>query len=179
MRLFDDQAAGLRGKAIALYALLIAANLAAWAWAFAVFRDDAVLLGTALLAYGLGLRHAVDADHIAAIDNVARKLMQDGKRPIGAGFFFALGHSSVVIVAATAIALTAGGIQSRFPGLIESGSAVGTVISASFLLAIAAMNSAVLVAVYRLFRQAGRGGDRGQQQLDSMLAQRGFFARVF
>jgi len=60
MRLFDDQAAGLRGKAIALYALLIAANLAAWAWAFAVFRDDAVLLGTALLAYGLGLRHAVD-----------------------------------------------------------------------------------------------------------------------
>jgi len=83
-----------------------------------------VLLGTALLAYGLGLRHAVDADHIAAIDNVTRKLMQEGKRPIGAGFFFALGHSSVVIVAATAIALTAGGIQSRFPGLIESGKVI-------------------------------------------------------
>jgi len=177
--LFDDQPAGLRGKAVALYALLIAANLVAWVWAVAAFRDDVVLLGTALLAYGLGLRHAVDADHIAAIDNVARKLMQEGKRPIGAGFFFALGHSSVVVVAATAIALTAGGIQSRFPGLIESGSAVGTAISACFLLAIAAVNTAVLVAVYRLFRQAGRSGDRGQQQLDSMLAQRGVFARVF
>ena len=69
-----------------------------------VFLGHAVLLGTALLAYGLGLRHAVDADHITAIDNVTRKLMQEGKRPIGAGFFFALGHSSVVIVAATATA---------------------------------------------------------------------------
>jgi high-affinity nickel-transport protein len=177
--LFDDQPAGLRGKAIALYALLIAANLAAWAWAVAAFRDDPVLLGTALLAYGLGLRHAVDADHIAAIDNVARKLMQEGKRPIGAGFFFALGHSSVVIVAATAIALTAGGIQSRFPGLMEFGSAVGTAISASFLLAIAVLNSVVLVAVYRRFRQAGRDGGADQRQLESMLGQHGFFARLF
>ena len=178
-RLFDDQTAGLGGKAAALYALLIAANLGAWGWALAAFRGDVVLLGTALLAYGLGLRHAVDADHIAAIDNVTRKLMQEGKRPIGAGFFFALGHSSVVIVAATAIALTAGGVQARFPGLIQSGGALGTAISAAFLLAIAALNAAVLVGVYRLFRQAGRGGDAGQQQLDALLGQRGFFARLF
>jgi len=178
-RLFDDQTAGLGGKAVALYALLIAANLGAWGWAVAAFRGDAVLLGTALLAYGLGLRHAVDADHITAIDNVTRKLMQEGKRPIGAGFFFALGHSSVVIVAATAIALTAGGVQARFPGLIQSGSVLGTAISASFLLAIAALNAAVLVGVYRLFRQTARGGDMGQQQLDALLGQRGFFARLF
>jgi high-affinity nickel-transport protein len=105
--------------------------------------------------------------------------MQEGKRPIGAGFFFALGHSSVVIVAATAIALTAGGVQARFPGLIQSGSALGTAISASFLLAIAALNAAVLVGVYRLFRQTARGGDTGQQQLDALLGQRGFFARFF
>jgi high-affinity nickel-transport protein len=178
-RLFDDQTAGLGGKAAALYALLIAANFGAWGWAVAAFRGDAVLLGTALLAYGLGLRHAVDADHITAIDNVTRKLMQEGKRPIGAGFFFALGHSSVVIVAATAIALTAGGVQARFPGLIQSGSVLGTAISASFLLAIAALNAAVLVGVYRLFRQTARGGDIGQQQLDALLGQRGFFARLF
>jgi high-affinity nickel-transport protein len=178
-RLFDDQTAGLGGKAAALCALLIAANLGAWGWAVAAFRGNALLLGTALLAYGLGLRHAVDADHIAAIDNVTRKLMQEGKRPIGAGFFFALGHSSVVIVAATAIALTAGGVQARFPGLIQSGSAFGTAISASFLLAIAALNAAVLVGVCRLFRQAGRGGDMGQQQLDALLGQRGFLARLF
>jgi high-affinity nickel-transport protein len=178
-RLFDDHAACLKGKAAALYALLIAANLGAWGWAAAAFRDDAVLLGTALLAYGLGLRHAIDADHIAAIDNVTRKLMQEGKRPIGAGFFFALGHSSVVIVAATAIALTAGGVQARFPGLIESGSALGTAISASFLLAIGALNAAVLVGVYRLFRQTARDGDMGRQQLDALLGQRGVFARLF
>ena len=178
-RLFDDQTAGLGGKATALYALLIAGNLGAWGWAVAAFRGDVVLLGTALLAYGLGLRHAVDADHIAAIDNVTRKLMQEGKRPIGAGFFFALGHSSVVIVAATAIALTAGGVQARFPGLIQSGGMLGTAISAAFLLAIAALNAAVLVGVYRLFRQTARGGDMGQQQLDALLGQRGFFARLF
>src|SRR5258707_4685000 len=119
MRLFDDQAAGLRGKAIALYAFLIAANLAAWGWAVAAFSGNAVLLGTALLAYGLGLRHAVDADHIAAIDNATRKLMQEGKRPIGVGFFFALGHSTVVIAGGAAIAFAAGSVQSRVSGFIE------------------------------------------------------------
>ena len=71
-----------------MYAFLIAANVAAWAWAFASFRHYPLLLGTALLAYGFGLRHAVDADHIAAIDNVTRKLMQEGKRPVGVGLIF-------------------------------------------------------------------------------------------
>jgi high-affinity nickel permease len=70
-----------------IYAVLLLANLAAWAWAVLVFRHQPVLLGTALLAYGFGLRHAVDADHIAAIDNVTRKLMQEGKRPVTVGFF--------------------------------------------------------------------------------------------
>ena len=178
VRLFDDRAAGLRGKVVWLYAVLIAANLCAWAWAIAAFRGNPVLLGTALLAYGLGLRHAVDADHIAAIDNATRKLMHERKRPIGVGFFFALGHSSVVVVAATAIALTAGSVQSHFPGLIESGSAVGTAISASFLLAIAALNAAVLVGLYRLSRRP-EDGVRRKQQLDAMLGQGGFFARLF
>src|SRR5262249_15771165 len=97
--LFDDRDGGLRGKLIALSAIRVAANLGAWGWAFAAFHGNPVLLGAALLAYGLGLRHAVDADHIAAIDNTTRKLMQEGKRPLGVGFFFALGHSTVVIVA--------------------------------------------------------------------------------
>ena len=96
---------GLRQRITGIYASLILANLAAWAWAVLVFRDQPVLLGTALLAYGFGLRHAVDADHIAAIDNVTRKLMQEGKRPVGVGLFFALGHSSVVILAAAGVAV--------------------------------------------------------------------------
>src|SRR5437879_5745810 len=115
----------LSRRAALLYIILIGANLAVWGWALAIFHDHAVLLGTALLAYGFGLRHAVDADHIAAIDNVTRKLMHDGQRPIGVGFFFALGHSTVVVVAATAIAATASSLQSRFPSLVATGGATG------------------------------------------------------
>src|SRR4029079_13152096 len=83
-----------RRPTVGLFALLIAANLGAWAWALIAFRHYPVLLGTSLLAYGLGLRHAIDADHIAAIDNVTRKLMHEGQRPITVGFFFSLGHST-------------------------------------------------------------------------------------
>ena len=90
-----------------MYVLLIAANIAAWAWALMAFRDYPILLGTAMLAYSFGLRHAFDADHIAAIDNVTRKLMQEGKRPVAVGFFFSLGHSTIVVVLSIAIAITA------------------------------------------------------------------------
>jgi high-affinity nickel-transport protein len=86
--LFDDAAGNVRERVIAIYALLAVFNLGAWAWAFVAFRNFPLLLGTALLAYSFGLRHAVDADHIAAIDNVTRKLMQDGKRPVAVGFMF-------------------------------------------------------------------------------------------
>src|SRR5580693_6318123 len=122
---FDDNGVALRGKLAVLYAGLLGLNLLAWQWAFAAFGGNPMLLGTALIAYGFGLRHAVDADHIAAIDNVTRKLMQEGKRPIGVGFFFALGHSSVVIVAAVAIGCGASTLQRQFPALLEVGGVVG------------------------------------------------------
>ncbi|MFZ4449099.1 HoxN/HupN/NixA family nickel/cobalt transporter, partial [Klebsiella pneumoniae] len=76
-------------------------------WAFTLFHERPLMLGTALLAWGLGLRHAVDADHIAAIDNVTRKLMQDGQRPVSTGFWFAIGHSGIIAIASVAVALTA------------------------------------------------------------------------
>ena len=95
-------------KVIRLYIVLIAASLLAWVWAFATFHGYPLLLATALIAYGFGLRHAFDADHITAIDNVTRKLMEEGKRPIAVSFFFSLGHSTVVIGAALLLALTAG-----------------------------------------------------------------------
>src|SRR3569833_160496 len=79
----------LRDRAGGMLMALAGANLAAWVWAFMAFRHAPALLGTCLLAYGLGLRHAVDADHIAAIDNVTRKLIQDGQRPAATGLFFA------------------------------------------------------------------------------------------
>ena len=96
-----------RHRIAVVLSVLVAANVAAWLWALSAFHDYPVLLGTALLAYSFGLRHAVDADHIAAIDNVTRKLMQDGERPIGVGLFFSLGHSTVVVLASIVIALGA------------------------------------------------------------------------
>jgi high-affinity nickel-transport protein len=153
--------------------VLISANLLACAWAFAMFHGYPLLLATALIAYGFGLRHAVDADHIAAIDNVTRKLMQEGKRPIAVGFFFSIGHSTVVIAAATLIALTASSLQRSYPGLI------GTLVSVSFLFAIALINLVVLIGVFRVFRRANRGEDYAEEELNVFLARRGLLTRLF
>jgi high-affinity nickel-transport protein len=176
---FDDRAKNVRPKVIGLYLVLIAANLLAWAWAFAAFYGYPLLLATALIAYGFGLRHAVDADHIAAIDNVTRKLMQEGKRPIAVGFFFSLGHSTVVIAAAILIAVTASSLQQSFPGLIEAGGLVGTSVSAIFLFAIAMINLVVLVGVFRVFRRAKRGEYYGEDEPNVFVGQRGLLSRLF
>lgn len=162
-----------------LYAVLIGANLAAWAWALIAFHAHPVLLGTALLAYSFGLRHAVDADHIAAIDNVTRKLMQGGKRPAAVGFYFSLGHSSIVILATVAIAATATAFRADAASLQGVGGVVGTLVSALFLLAIAAMNLVILVSVHRSFRRVKAGEPYCDEDLDLLLAGRGLLARLF
>ncbi|RKU02540.1 HoxN/HupN/NixA family nickel/cobalt transporter [Burkholderia sp. Nafp2/4-1b] len=139
-------------RLLMLYAGLIAANVAAWLWALAVLRDHPLLLGTAAIAYGLGLRHAVDADHIAAIDVATRKLMQDGQRPVTVGLFFSLGHSTIVIAATLGIALTAFALRGRFDAIREIGGTIGTVVSATFLLVLAGMNLVILRDVWRRYR---------------------------
>src|ERR1700712_3676305 len=111
--LFRDDGVDLRRRVTTLFIAIGIANVAAWAWALVAFRHFSLLIGTSLLAYGLGLRHAIDADHIAAIDNVTRKLMAEGKRPFAAGFFFSLGHSTVVVLASLAIAATAIALGTR------------------------------------------------------------------
>jgi len=88
----------MRRQLVRLYGVLAALNVAAWGAAFLLF-DRPALWALAFTSYGLGLRHSVDADHIAAIDNATRKLMQRGERPVAVGFFFALGHSTVVTLA--------------------------------------------------------------------------------
>ena len=158
---FSDTAADMRGKIAAIYALLIAANLAAWAWALIAFHDYPVLLGTCFLAYSFGLRHAVDADHIAAIDNVTRKLMQEGKRPVAAGLFFSLGHSTVVVLATIAVAATAATFKEQLEDFHAIGGVIGTSVSAAFLLIIAAINVVILVNVYNTFRRVKNGGAYG------------------
>src|SRR6266404_2980658 len=177
-RIFSDGGADLIGKIVGIYGVLAVANVAAWAWAFLAFRDYPVLLGTAFLAYGFGLRHAVDADHIAAIDNVTRKLMQEGKRPIAAGFYFSLGHSTVVLLATAAIAVAASALQHRFAAFKEIGAIVGTSVSALFLFAIAIVNVVVLGAIYRTFQAVRRGERLIEADLDAFLARRGIVGRL-
>jgi nickel/cobalt transporter (NiCoT) family protein len=176
---FSDSNTQVRGKLSGIYAVLIATNLLAWVWALTVFRHHPVLLGTALLAYGFGLRHAVDADHIAAIDNVTRKLMQEKKRPVTVGFFFSLGHSTVVVLASLGVAVLASAMTGRFDHLREMGGVIGTSVSALFLFAIALMNLIILRSIYRAWRHVRNGGAYVDDDFDLLLADRGFFARLF
>ncbi|MGB8364472.1 MAG: HoxN/HupN/NixA family nickel/cobalt transporter [Rhizomicrobium sp.] len=176
---FADQRSGLRVRITAFYAFLIGANIMAWLWALATCHDHPILMGTCLLAYTFGLRHAVDADHIAAIDNVTRKLMQDGKRPITVGFFFSLGHSSIVVLASAAIAATALVFRQDFDSFQEVGGIIGTLVSSFFLLAIAGMNIVILVGLYRTFQRVKSGGRYVEEDINALLAGRGLLARIF
>ncbi|HEX4111604.1 MAG TPA: HoxN/HupN/NixA family nickel/cobalt transporter [Stellaceae bacterium] len=176
---FDDAPPALRAKIVAALALLIAVNLAAWVWALVAFRHYPLLLGTAFLAYGFGLRHAVDADHIAAIDNVTRKLMQDGKRPATVGFFFSLGHSTIVLGASLLIAATAAAMQPRFDAFKATGAPIGTGVSALFLFAIAIANLIVLRQVYAAYRRARHGERISETDLNVLLSRSGFLGRLF
>lgn len=169
---------GLRERIGWLYAGLIGANVGAWIWAFALFGDRPLMLGTALLAWGLGLRHAVDADHIAAIDNVTRKLMQDGKRRIAVGFWFAIGHSAIILLASVGIAFTATALQ-RFEALKATGGVIATIVSASFLFTIAGMNLVILRSVWRTFCHVREGGAYVEEDLDLLVGGRGLLARLF
>jgi nickel/cobalt transporter (NiCoT) family protein len=178
-RIFDDNGENLRAKIAATYFLLIAANVGAWLWALIAFRNYPVLLGTALLAYTFGLRHAFDADHIAAIDNVTRKLMQEQKRPIGVGFFFSLGHSTIVVALSIAIAVTSSALQQNFGSLKSVGGVVGTLVSALFLFAVALANIFVFFSVYRAFRTVRNGGAFHEDDIDVALANRGLLGRLF
>jgi high-affinity nickel-transport protein len=174
----DDASAATRSRIVALYAFLLAFNALAWSWAVVALADRPTLLGTALLAYVLGLRHAVDADHIATIDNVVRKLMQDGKRPLAVGLFFSLGHSLSIALAVAAIAAAAFALQGRFEAFKSVGSIIGTGASAFFLLTIAAINLVILRSVWRSFKKARRGEDVAGEELDMLLSGRGLLARL-
>jgi high-affinity nickel-transport protein len=170
---------GLGQGGLVMLAGLILVNLALWGLALLLFGHSPVLLGTAFLAYGFGLRHAVDADHIAAIDNVTRKLMRPERRPVGVGLWFSLGHSSVVFVLAAAVAASAGAVQAQFGALAHFGGVAGTLVSAGFLFGLAAMNLLVLISVIATFRQVKAGGSYREDELDLLLARRGIFSRVF
>ncbi len=177
--LFDDQPQDTRAKTTTLYFWLGVFNLGAWAWAFTAFAHSPALLGTAFLAYLFGLRHAVDADHIAAIDNVVRKIMQEGRRPISVGFFFSLGHSTIVLLASAALAAAIGLSHDRLEHFRAIGGVLGTAVSAFFLVAIGLANLFVLKSIWRAFRREQRGESSDAEELDGLLWDRGFLSRIF
>ena len=167
----------LKARSLVILGALSASNLAAWAFAAAAFGHRPILMGVALVVYGLGLRHAIDADHIAAIDNVTRKLMHTGQRPVSVGFYFALGHSSLVILVTAAVAGLASALG-RIQPWREIGGVVSTAVSASFLLAIAVMNIVIFQAIYRSYRRLRAGGAYFEEDLDLLLNSRGFLSRL-
>ena len=166
-------------KVFGIYAFLLAFNAGAWALALWALWSRPILLGTALLAYTFGLRHAVDADHISAIDNVTRKLMQERQRPVSVGFFFSLGHSTVVVALSFAVAIAAVLMKGHLPALQGAGELVGTSVSAGFLLLVAAINTVVLVDVASAFGKALRGQAYEDRTFDAMLDRRGLMGRFF
>ncbi|HEX4154975.1 MAG TPA: HoxN/HupN/NixA family nickel/cobalt transporter [Acidobacteriaceae bacterium] len=177
--LLNDEPGSTRAKVAVLYGILLVFNVAAWLWAFVAFRQYPVLLGTASLAYSFGLRHAVDADHIAAIDNVTRKLMQEGKRPVAVGFMFSLGHSTIVVGGSIAIAATALALQHRIDNFRNVGALIGGSVSTLFLFGIAILNLIVLQSIWRAFRRVRRGEPYVAEDFDLLLGRRGFLGRLF
>ncbi|HZQ04777.1 MAG TPA: HoxN/HupN/NixA family nickel/cobalt transporter [Gaiellaceae bacterium] len=149
-------------------------------WGLFVYysRHNVALAGLGTLAYTFGLRHAFDADHIAAIDNTTRKLLQDGKKPLGVGFFFSLGHSTIVFSLATGLAVAAHSLNSRIPSFQDYGSYVGASVSGTFLWVIGILNLLVLVDIVRIFVGVRRGS-YDQERLEERLLDRGFMNRFF
>lgn len=144
--------------------------------------DKVLGIGVGLTAYALGLRHAFDADHIAAIDNTTRKLMEDGQRPLGVGFFFSLGHATIVFGLALLISLgvraVVGPVQDDSSALHHYTGLIGTSVSGLFLYLIAAINIVILAGILKVFRGMRRG-HFDEAELEQHLNNRGFFNRFF
>jgi high-affinity nickel-transport protein len=172
------QQEAVRRRICGVYLFLVALNVAAWALALAAFHAYPATLSLCFLAYGLGLRHAVDADHIAAIDNVTRKLMQDGRRPVAVGLFFSLGHSTIVVLLSLLVAQGTSYVQRHFPELQALGGIIGTSISAFFLLLIAVVNLVIFLEVFKRFQAARSGAALDGDALQDMLGGSGLIARV-
>jgi nickel/cobalt transporter (NiCoT) family protein len=160
---------GYGGVVVSLHCLGLAAVLS-------VARAHPVLLGMGFLAYTLGLRHAFDADHIAAIDNTVRKLVQKGRSPMGVGFYFSLGHSTVVFIMAVVTAVVARWAQAAMPHLQQIGGPIGTTVSGGFLLLIGVLNLLIWMDIYLIFQRM-RHGSEDAGALEHLLLSRGFISR--
>ncbi|KAK0738797.1 high-affinity nickel-transport protein-domain-containing protein [Schizothecium vesticola] len=187
--------AALPRPALLLIALLLAVNAVLWSAAAVVLHFYPKLISPAVLSYTLGLRHALDADHISAIDLMTRRLIASGQRPVAVGTFFSLGHSTIVIITCVVVAATSGALRERFDDFQRVGGIIGTGVSAGFLLLLCAGNGWVLWRLVRRLREvlgeqraarglAARGDEDGEEGVDGTGAQvklegAGFLSRVF
>jgi high-affinity nickel-transport protein len=153
-------------------------HVAGWGLFLLFARSNPALAGLGTLAYTFGLRHAFDADHIAAIDNTTRKFLQEEKRPLGVGFFFSLGHSSVVLALTASLAFGAAGVKARIPSFQHWGGYVGAGVSGTFLWIIGILNLLVLLDIVRVFREM-RAGTLDEERLEQKLRERGLMSRLF
>lgn len=174
---------GERRFLVLLFAGIAAATAVAVALLF-LFSTEYAATGVAsfvalgLLVYTLGLRHGLDADHIAAIDNTTRKLLQEGKRPLTVGTWFSLGHSTIVVALVVALVIAEQAVFGRIDALRTAGSVIGTSISGFFLFVIGAVNLVVAFEIYRIFRGL-REHRFGERELEEQLLKRGFMNRYF
>src|SRR5437660_8657705 len=157
-------------------------HVAGWGLLLVYSASHPGFLALGGLAYTFGLRHAFDADHISAIDNTTRKLLQTGRKPVGVGFFFSLGHSTVVLLIAVALGLAVKwivqGVVSDNGQLRSIGGAVGTLVSGGFLVLIGILNLLVLIDIVRVYRKMRRG-EYDRQGLENELIAGGLMTRMF
>ena len=153
-------------------------HIAGWGLFVYYSQHDPALAGLGTLAYTFGLRHAFDADHIAAIDNTTRKLLQQGKRPLGVGFFFSLGHSTIVFSLAASLAFAATTVNTHIPAFQTYGGLIGASVSGTFLWIIGILNLLVLIDILRIFGEMRRGV-YDKERLEQRLLERGFMSRLF
>jgi len=161
-----------------VFVALALVTVAGFSMSFIVGRITVVLAGLGIITYVFGLRHGVDADHIAAIDNTTRKLMHEGKRPFTVGMWFSLGHSTIVVGLIVGLVIATRAIATDIPAIQSAGAVVGTLVSGGFLWVIGLINVIIVLGVYRIF-QTLREGRLNQSELDSLLDKRGFMNRFF
>jgi nickel/cobalt transporter (NiCoT) family protein len=183
------------GRLVSMFAFILAINAAGWGiyvlcvlphhidyQGYGGSKGLGVGLGVAITAWFLGFRHAFDADHISCIDNTTRKLMADGKRPLGTGFFFSFGHSTIVVAVGVGITIAAravfGAVVNPSSTYETAGGAAGTLVSAGFLYLIAVLNLIVLAGIFKVFRDMRRGAYR-EDELEAQLQARGLMYRFF
>ena len=169
---------GEKARISILYAVIATITILAMSTSVVIGQVSPVLSGLGIVAYVLGLRHGVDADHIAAIDNTTRKLMQQGKPRFTVGTWFSLGHSTIVVALIAVIVFVTRTVIGQIPALQSWGDVFGTLVSGAFLFVIGFVNLLIVLGVYRLFKQA-RAGAVKEKELEEYMQNRGFMNRFF